>query len=416
MQKTGTRLGIAGIVLLLAVPLFGQQGESKFGVGAAGVASQLYSDAATTPFGFGGQASLLINLSQRFGFSFSPSFSSVGYLRSATAGTETTSLLALDFAVDTYVLKKSRLQAFISTGAGLLRFSPQNSASGIAAEFFAGPGLRWFFSEKLAFSVSGVAKYTTSDELDQIINSGSDMYFTFRAGIDYFQPSREKSIHEELEITEIDLLDENEPALEPDTAEELFARMDSLESEPTPPEDPVSETKPEQDLFPAEESPELHDDEEAAADPAMPTRDAEPEPETPPQQRQRISPQEYNERYDRGLMDFQKRNYRKAIENFRFLSEADPGNALASNCWYWIGESYFGLKEYAKAAEFFSRVFEYEKSWKHDDALLMLGRSAIKLGNYRQAREWLIRLLENYPASEYAAKAEYYLGVGTIAE
>ncbi len=422
MRKTGTRLGSAALLLLLAFPLQGRQAERSFGFGAAGVVRQLYSDAAVTPFGFGGQAAMMYQLNRRFGLAFSAGYAPVGYERSGVIGQETTAMLSLDFAFDTYFLNSQSLQAYVSMGSGLLRFTPQNKTGTMANELFLGPGLRWFFSENLALSISGVAKYTTSDELDQIVNGGNDLYFAFRAGIDYFKPSREKSIQEELEITEIDLLEEI-GLEESSQADDLFARMDSLETTPEDEAAPEQQPEHQEELFPEAATPEPSADqadedteeklfdEEESLNPERPSRPQRPEAHQP-----RLTPQEYNERYDRGLMDFHKRKYRQAIENFRFLAQADPDNILASNCWYWMGESYFGLKEYEKAAEHFSRVLEYDKSWKTDDALLMLGRSAIKLGDYEQAREWLIRLLENFPSSEYAAKAEYYLGVGTIAE
>jgi len=82
----------------------------------------------------------------------------------------------------------------------------------------------------------------------------------------------------------------------------------------------------------------------------------------------------YRDAFDR----FRQRHYQEAIDIFEWLLEQYPTDAFASNCQYWIGESYFGLQEYKKAYAAFKRVTEYAGSAKRIDALTMMKRAAVK--------------------------------------
>jgi TolA-binding protein len=82
--------------------------------------------------------------------------------------------------------------------------------------------------------------------------------------------------------------------------------------------------------------------------------------------------------YRDALDRFRQKHYQEAIDIFDWLLEQYPTDTLASNCQYWIGESYFGLQDYKKAYTAFKRVTEYTGSAKRVDALTMMRRSAYK--------------------------------------
>jgi tetratricopeptide (TPR) repeat protein len=82
--------------------------------------------------------------------------------------------------------------------------------------------------------------------------------------------------------------------------------------------------------------------------------------------------------YRDALDRFRQKQYKDAIDIFEWLLEQYPSDALASNCQYWIGESYFGLADYKNAYTAFKRVTEFTGSTKRVDALTMMRRSAIK--------------------------------------
>jgi len=117
---------------------------------------------------------------------------------------------------------------------------------------------------------------------------------------------------------------------------------------------------------------------------------------------------DFSKSYEQALQHFYAREFDAAIYIFNMLLETSPTHKLASNCQYWIGECYFGKQDYASAVEAFEKVLAYENSHKKDDALLMLGRSYIKLGDKQLAAQMFNQLMNDYPDSEYFEKAQRY--------
>jgi tetratricopeptide (TPR) repeat protein len=86
--------------------------------------------------------------------------------------------------------------------------------------------------------------------------------------------------------------------------------------------------------------------------------------------------------YRDALERFRGRHYKEAIDILQWLLLQYPDDSLASNCQYWIGESYFGLADYKLAYAAFKRVTLYGGSTKKNDAAVMMRRAAVK---HRQA-------------------------------
>ncbi|HWO02111.1 MAG TPA: tetratricopeptide repeat protein [Blastocatellia bacterium] len=82
--------------------------------------------------------------------------------------------------------------------------------------------------------------------------------------------------------------------------------------------------------------------------------------------------------YRDALGRYNGRRYKEAIDIFQWLLLQYPNEALASNCEYWVGESYFGLGQYKDAYAAFKRVTLYSGSAKRNEALLMMRRAAAK--------------------------------------
>ena len=118
----------------------------------------------------------------------------------------------------------------------------------------------------------------------------------------------------------------------------------------------------------------------------------------------------FKQNYEIALQKFYAHKYQDAVQQFEQLLNTNPDHSLASNCQYWIGESYNAMGNYRQAIEYFSAVMRYKSSYKFDDALIMNGLCQIKLGNTDRAREQFQELMSRYPDSEYAPKAMRYLG------
>ncbi len=118
---------------------------------------------------------------------------------------------------------------------------------------------------------------------------------------------------------------------------------------------------------------------------------------------------DYASRYAYARDLYEQRSYREAAKTFSNLLAENDKNSLADNAQYWIGESYYGLGNYAQAAAEFEKVFTFPRSDKNDDAQLKIGLCYLRMGDRQQARNSLEQLLGTYPNSEYAGKARQYL-------
>ncbi len=117
---------------------------------------------------------------------------------------------------------------------------------------------------------------------------------------------------------------------------------------------------------------------------------------------------DFSSSYEQALQQFYSREYDAVIYLFSMLLETSPTHRLASNCQYWIGECYFGQSDYSMALDAFQKVLAYDQSFKKDDALIMMGRCYIFLGDQQTALSMFNQLMNEFPDSEYYQKAQYY--------
>ncbi|MBN1560746.1 tetratricopeptide repeat protein [candidate division KSB1 bacterium] len=118
----------------------------------------------------------------------------------------------------------------------------------------------------------------------------------------------------------------------------------------------------------------------------------------------------FKSRYDEALRLYYNRRYNEAIVAFDQLLASGETNSLSDNCQYWKGECYYGLGNYGQAILEFQKVFSFPNSNKFDDAQLKLGLCYMQMNNYERARIEFDKLLREYPSSEYASRAQSYLG------
>jgi tol-pal system protein YbgF len=117
---------------------------------------------------------------------------------------------------------------------------------------------------------------------------------------------------------------------------------------------------------------------------------------------------EFSSSYEQALQQYYSREYDAAIYLFSMLLETSPTHRLSSNCQYWLGECYFGQGDYSMALDAFQKVLAYDQSFKKDDALIMMGRCHIFLGDKQTALSMFNQLMNDYPDSEYYQKAQSY--------
>lgn len=105
--------------------------------------------------------------------------------------------------------------------------------------------------------------------------------------------------------------------------------------------------------------------------------------------------------YHEALELLKNQKYEQAIRRFRKFIKAYPGDELADNAQYWIGEGYYGLKKYDEAIiEFEEVIRQYPKGDKVPAALLKEGLAFHELKDDNTARQILKKVMDQYPKSE----------------
>jgi tol-pal system protein YbgF len=112
------------------------------------------------------------------------------------------------------------------------------------------------------------------------------------------------------------------------------------------------------------------------------------------------------ELYDASFELLKDGRYDEAARGFRQLLETWPQSSYAGNSQYWIAETLYVQRDFAKALPEFTRVVDsYPRSSKVGDALLKVGFCQYELGRWQEARVALERVVERYPESSAARLA-----------
>jgi tol-pal system protein YbgF len=110
--------------------------------------------------------------------------------------------------------------------------------------------------------------------------------------------------------------------------------------------------------------------------------------------------------YEGALKAFGEKKYDEAIKMFETLLTGGIADDMADNCHYWIGESYFGMKQYKEAMKHLEMVFQYKASEKKGDATYMIGRCYEASGDKEKAKEAYEKVTKDYPTSNSVKKAK----------
>ena len=119
----------------------------------------------------------------------------------------------------------------------------------------------------------------------------------------------------------------------------------------------------------------------------------------------------YMDKYKEGLNRFYFQRYNDAIEIFESLLSENPRHQLAGNIQYWIGESYYALRQYRNAYNAFNSIFNTNAFDKYDDAQLKIAFCYFKMGRTKAAIQEFQNLITYYPNSEHVSIAIRQIGI-----
>jgi tol-pal system protein YbgF len=115
--------------------------------------------------------------------------------------------------------------------------------------------------------------------------------------------------------------------------------------------------------------------------------------------------------YEAALNQFKVGNYQSAIAGFQGFMANFPNSQLVPSAQYWIGNSYYALRDYKVAIAAQQKVVStWPDNPKAADAMLNIASSQQELGDAKAARETLKSLLSKYPQSAAAEQAKQRLG------
>ncbi len=111
--------------------------------------------------------------------------------------------------------------------------------------------------------------------------------------------------------------------------------------------------------------------------------------------------------YNLAYNDYLNGRYELAVSGFQRFLKDFSSTSLAPNAQYWLGESYYGLKDHVRAMQAFEKVVaDHPNSEKVPAALFKLGLAASETGNASKAREYLKRVLQDFKDSNEAKLAK----------
>jgi tol-pal system protein YbgF len=114
--------------------------------------------------------------------------------------------------------------------------------------------------------------------------------------------------------------------------------------------------------------------------------------------------------YGRAFDALKATNYPEAITGMSGFVAQFPTHPLADNAQYWLGQTYYVTRDYAKAIDAFASVGSRSPdSSKAPDALLKKGLSELSLGRNDAARASFNEVLRRYPQNDAARTAREQL-------
>jgi len=131
----------------------------------------------------------------------------------------------------------------------------------------------------------------------------------------------------------------------------------------------------------------------------------EPQPATPV-----IDPALGARDYEIALNFFKAGKYREALTAFQNFIKTYPSSGYQPSAHYWSGNAHYQLREYARAFEFYNKVYAtWPNEQKAPDALLGIANCQQETGDGKGARKTLESIVAKYPDTSAAQIAQQRL-------
>ncbi|MFZ2237607.1 MAG: tol-pal system protein YbgF [Dokdonella sp.] len=111
--------------------------------------------------------------------------------------------------------------------------------------------------------------------------------------------------------------------------------------------------------------------------------------------------------YDSAFSALKDGRYAESARRFQTFVDEHPQSDLASNAYYWLGESYYAAENFGVAKETFETLLtRYPNSAKASDALLKIGYCQYETKQWDAAEATLNDVVDRYPNSQAARLAQ----------
>ena len=111
--------------------------------------------------------------------------------------------------------------------------------------------------------------------------------------------------------------------------------------------------------------------------------------------------------WDTAMAQVKQNNFQSAIRALDVFVGRYPLSVYAADAQFWLGNSYYAVKDFAAAITAHQFLMEHYPDSPHiPDALLNIAACQVELGNIKDARDTLVRITLDYPDSETARVAK----------
>lgn len=116
---------------------------------------------------------------------------------------------------------------------------------------------------------------------------------------------------------------------------------------------------------------------------------------------------EENRAYESAYNLFKTARYQDAISQFNKFLKSYPGSSFAPSAHYWIGNSYYALRDFKNAVSAQEKLINtFPDSAKVPDAMLNIASSQQEMNKKPAAKKTLENIIRKYPGSDAADKAK----------